>query len=402
MADSVPPPLTDDEKRAAKKRKWARRRKAVFLLFLIFLAVLTGARATAPRMITAYVNRVIDRNPSYDGRIGGIGISLWKGEYSIYDIRLNKVTGNVPVPLFSAKRIDLQIQWNALLHRKIRGQVEVVEPEINFVDDSGSGEQQFGTGGPWLEMIRKLFPFEINRCEVTNGSVHFRSFTRKPQVDLYLSNVSVQVEDLTNVRSTNAQLFSTVTLNAMFMDQAPLTLQTKFDPFSYNPSFQLALKLIGLDVTKLNAFSKSYGDIDFKKGWFDLVVEIDAKEGTFDGYVKPLFRNLQIFSLSQDLPPNKNILDTFWEALVGTTQTILTNRPRDQFGTQIPVQGLLISPKPDILSAIGNILRNAFIRAYLPRVTGAYAPDVQDMKFGVGSDVDDKSVVNPTAPGNIP
>ena len=187
----------------------------------------------------------------------------------------------------------------------------------------------------------------------------------------------------------------------MVMDQAPLTLQTKFDPFSFNPSFQMGLKLIGLDVTKLNDFSKSYGDFDFKKGWFDLVVEVDAKEGGFDGYVKPLFRDLQIFSLSQDLPPNKNILDTFWEALVGTGQVLLTNRPRDQLATYIPMKGLLVSPKPDILSAAGNILRNAFIRAYLPRLTG-YAQQIEDIKFDAGQTIDPKSVVDPTAPGNIP
>ena len=405
-ATTAPPasPLSAEEHLARKKlrRRW--RWKKLLLIFLVIVAAGSVMRMAAPAMITRYVNKVIDRNPIYDGKIGRITLSLWKGQYSIYDIRLNKTTGNVPVPLFYAKRIDLAVQWTALLRGKIRGQVEVVEPELNFVDASNGddSEQQFGGGGPWLEMIRDLFPFDINRCDITNGSGHFRAFNRKPQVDLFIDRLNVQVENLTNVQSSNKQLFSTVSINGMVMGTAPLTLKTQFDPFSYNPSFQMAMKLIGLDCTKLNEFTKSYGDFDFKKGWFDLVVEIDAKEGAFDGYVKPLFRDLQIFSLSQDLPPNKNILDTFWEALVGVGQGALTNRPRNQFATYIPVKGLLISPKPDILAAVGNVLRNCFIRAYLPRVNGSYAPAVNDMKFDAGQDIDPNSVTDPTAPGNIP
>ena len=396
--------MSDDEKKAAKHRRKVRRRKILFMTFLIVVAALSGLRAVAPRLITDYVNKVIDRNPSYDGKIGSIGMSLWRGEYSIYDIRLNKTTGNVPVPLFAAKRIDLAIQWNALLHGKIVGQVEVIEPQLNFVAEPGgdAGNQQFGAGGPWLGMIQDLFPFDINRCDVVDGSAHFRTYGSKPQVDVFIDQLQVQVEDLTNVKSSKQALFSTVTIHGMAMGQAPLSLKTQFDPFSYNPSFQLALRLIGLDVTKLNDFSKAYGDFDFRKGWFDLVVEIDAKEGTFDGYVKPLFRDLQIFSLSQDLPPNKNILDTVWEALVGVGQASLTNQPRQQFATYIPMKGLLISPKPDILAAVGNVLRNAFIRAYLPRLNRTYATNVDDIKFDPGQTIDPHSVTDPTAAGNIP
>jgi hypothetical protein len=88
------------------------------------------------------------------------------------------------------------------------------------------------------------------------------------------------------------------------------------------------------------------------------------------GYVKPLFRNLKVFSVSQDVKKD-NPLQFFWQALVGFTTNILKNRPRDQFGTLIPFSAdATSSTTTDIFATIGNILRNAFVRAYLPRLEG--------------------------------
>ena len=56
----------------------------------------------------------------------------------------------------------------------------------------------------------------------------------------------------------------------------------------------MGMRLLGLDVTRLNDLAVSYGKFDFERGWFDLVVEAEAREGQVNGYVKPLFRNLQL------------------------------------------------------------------------------------------------------------
>jgi hypothetical protein len=130
----------------------------------------------------------------------------------------------------------------------------------------------------------------------------------------------------------------------------------------------LGLRLLGLDVTKINDLALAYGKFDFKRGWFDLVIEADSKEGQLTGYVKPLFRDLKVFSVSQDVKQD-NVLQFFWQALVGAATTLFKNQSRNQFGTLIPFSGdASTATTPDILATIGNILRNAFVRAYLPRL----------------------------------
>jgi hypothetical protein len=132
----------------------------------------------------------------------------------------------------------------------------------------------------------------------------------------------------------------------------------------------MVLRLLGLDVTRINDLALTYGKFDFKRGWFDLVIDADSKEGQMTGYVKPLFRNLKVFSVTQDVKED-NVLEFFWQALVGGVTNLLKNRPRDQFGTLIPFSAdASTSTTTDLFATIGNVLRNAFVRAYLPRLEG--------------------------------
>ena len=140
------------------------------------------------------------------------------------------------------------------------------------------------------------------------------------------------------------------------------------------------LRLLGLDVVKINDLALAYGKFDFKRGWFDLVVEADSKEGQLGGYVKPLFRSLKVFSLSQDLKED-NVLQFFWQALVGATTSIFKSHSRDQFGTLIPFTGdATTGTATDVVATVVNVLRNAFVRAYLPRLENGQ-DSMQGLKF---------------------
>ncbi len=370
------------------KRRSILRILGIGILFLIIAAAI--ARPFLPWFVKSYVNRTLDRSQFYQGKVGDVTLHLWRGAYSIEDVTLSKVTGNIPVPLFAAKRVDFAIEWNALLHRRIVGQVVMDRPELNFVDAPSAADSQTGSGGPWLQILTDLFPFKINSARVQNGSVHFRSYQTKQPVDVYLSHMNASVDDLTNIQDQVTPLLTTVKSEALAMDQAKFEFQMKLDPFSYEPNFHMAARLLSLDVTKVNNLALAYGAFDFKRGWFDLVIETDAKAGQMTGYVKPLFRNLQVFSLVQDIKEDKP-LQFFWTALVGGVAEILKNRPRDQVGTLIPFKGNETGNSPDILATIGNVLRNAFVRAYLPRLQNG-SDQIEGLEFGPPSLTDPISV----------
>lgn len=357
-------------------RGWRR-----FGLLLLALALIAGVgRALLPWAVRDYVNRTVDRNPLYKGRIGEVRIHLWRGAYSIQDVRISKTAGNIPVPFFAARRVDFAIEWKALLHGKLVGRVLMDQPELNFVDAPGEEADQTGAEGPWLQMIRDLFPFKINTTTIRDGSIHFRAYHGEKPMDVYLSRVEGSIDNLTNIRDETNPLVSTVQGAGLVMDQAKFEYKMTLDPFSYRPTFHMAMRILGLDVTRINDLALTYGKFDFERGWFDLVVESDAKEGQLTGYIKPLFRNLKVFSLTEDIK-EQNPLRVFWQALVGAVTTVFKNQPRDQFGTLIPFSGDLSgTTTTDILATVGNVLRNAFVRAYLPRLESGQE-SVAGLKF---------------------
>lgn len=349
-----------------KYRVWKRLGIAVLILS-VFLGI---GRLFLPSLVQDYVNRTLDRNPLYDGTIGTVNIHLWRGAYSIEDVRINKTSGNVPVPFFAAKRVDFALEWKALLDRRIVGRVLMVEPAINFVDAPSEGDGQSGIGAPWLVMIRDLFPFKINSAVIKNGSIHFRAYQTAKPVDVYISQVEAVIDNLGNIHEETNPLVSTVSATGLVMDQAKFEYKMTLDPFSYHPTFHMALQVLSLDVTKINDLAMAYGKFDFKRGWFDLIVETDVQEGQITGYAKPLFRNLKVFSLTEDIEED-NVLQFFWQALVGGVTGVFKNHSRDQFGTLIPFSGDATgTTTADVIATIGNILRNAFVRAYLPRLEG--------------------------------
>jgi hypothetical protein len=183
-------------------------------------------------------------------------------------------------------------------------------------------------------------------------------------------------------------LLTTVNVTATAMDQANFEMHIKLDPFSYNPTFHLDLRLLGLDITSTNALIETYGGFNVKRGLFDLVIDVDCQEGSLTGYVKPLFRDMVIFDLIQDIKED-NPLQVFWQAIVGGTSAILTNYQRDQLATLIPFTGTLKGPQIDFLGTVGNVLRNAFIRAYLPRLEPKLQND--NLDFGPASLADSTS-----------
>lgn len=365
------PISNEPDKPQAKPPRSPRKRRSRWRLFgtlVVGVALLLGVgRLMLPSAVRWYVNRTLDQNPLYQGKIGDITIHLWRGAYSIHDVRILKVTGNVPVSFFSAKIVDFAMQWSALFHGKLVGRVSMEQPQLNFVDAPSEAESQTGEGGPWLKMIRDLFPFKLNAANIHDGSIHFRTYQKLQPVDVYLDHLDATIDNLTNIHNEVTPLVTTIKARGLAMDQAKFDFTMKLDPFSYEPSYHMAVRLLGLDVTKLNDLVQTYGRFNFKRGWFDLVIEVDAKEGQLTGYIKPLFRNLIVFDLREDLRDD-DPLQFFMQALLGVTTQVLRNQNRDQFGTLIPFTADFTGTKPDILSSVGNVLYNAFVRAYLPRL----------------------------------
>ena len=326
-----------------KLKSFAASRIGQIVLALILLLI--AVRIALPYIVKDYVNKTLSEIPEYSGRVGDVDIRLFRGAYIIEDAALVKTGGKVPVPFFSAKKIDLSVQWGALFEGSLVGEIELDSPKINFVAGPSKQTSQRGVDDSWTDKVKELFPLRINRFEIHNGEVHYRDFHRDPKVDIFLKNINADAENLTNSKDISKTLMATINAAGNAMGSGKFRLHADINPFEKSPMFNLDAELTNVDLPKLNNFIKAYGKFDVEKGTFQLYTELAASKGRFEGYIKPIFRNLQILSLEKD---SSNPLELFWEAIVGAVAGLFENKSKDQLAARIPFSGSFDNPSANI------------------------------------------------------
>ncbi|ORC55937.1 hypothetical protein BZK31_23820, partial [Pseudomonas floridensis] len=142
----------------------------------------------------------------------------------------------------------------------------------------------------------------------------------------------------------------------------------RFDPLSNFQDFDFRLRATGIQLRKLNDFSSAYGKFDFNAGNGDIVIEAQADKGQLSGYIKPLLRNVDVFNWRQDVEDkDKSVFRSVWEALVGTSETVLKNQRQNQFATRVDLSGSVRQQDISGFQAFLQILRNAFVQAFNAR-----------------------------------
>ncbi|MDB5048741.1 MAG: hypothetical protein JWO30_1812 [Fibrobacteres bacterium] len=361
--------IPDPSGKASPPGKTGRRplRKSVIWIAAIAV-VLIGIRAAMPPVILHFANRKLDQIPEYKGHIRDVDLSVFRGAYQIKDVRLEKIQGESRAPFFSADLVDLSVEWSALLrHRSFVGEVKLYRPRLNFVVAETKKKSQTGIDSSWEDRSTELFPLDINRFEIHDGEIHFRDLTRTPKVDVHLDRIDALAKGLTTHPRQGEALPATFHATARAMEHAKMRLDLKLDPLAKEPTFDMDGELSELRLTSLNDFLKAYAKVDAEGGTFSLYTEMAADKGRFKGYVKPLAKDVRIFS-----PGKKDeggILESAWEALVAGVVNIFENKRKDQVATQIPLSGKFSNPTAGIWRSVGYLLRNAFIQALRPNLS---------------------------------
>ncbi|HEX4121685.1 MAG TPA: DUF748 domain-containing protein [Verrucomicrobiae bacterium] len=343
-----------------------RRRISLWLRWtiLVLVVILVAGRLALPYFIKSYVNRRLGELPDYTGSVRTIDVHLWRGAYKILNIAIEKKSGDKPpVPFFSSPDIDLSLDWRELFHGAVVGQVIMTRPEVNFV---GGGQAQLGTNQPWESTFESFYPVRINKFEIDDGTVRFRNFQKSLPVNVYLTNFTLVATNLSNARSRPGELPAGIKASGNTIGGGWVDVVIKANPLASTPTFELNAAVTNVDLTALNNFLESYGKFDVARGEFEMYTSFASAQGKYDGFVKVLFKDLDVFSWEKD--HKKNILKLFWQAIVGLVSEGLKNQPHDQLAAQIPISGTYSGAHVGIIPAIGSLLKNAFIRALLPNI----------------------------------
>ncbi|MBF8743074.1 MULTISPECIES: DUF748 domain-containing protein [Pseudomonas] len=333
------------------------------------LALLLALHLALPYLVRDYLNDRLADMGDYRGRITDVDLAWWRGAYQINGLEIVKTTGKVPVPLLDAPLIDLSVSWRSLWYdHAVVAEVVFVHPVLNFVDGGNKRNSQTGQGTDWRQQLEKLLPITLNEVRIDDGTLTFRNFTSKPPVDLKATQLQASIRNLTNVRDEQGRRDASFDGTARLLGDARVESRATFDPFSDFDDFEFRLRATDIQLRRLNDFASAYGKFDFNAGHGDLVIEAQAEKGRLSGYIKPLLRDVDVFNWQQDVEDkDKGFFRSIWEALVGASETVLKNQPKNQFATRVELSGSVHQQDISGFEAFLQILRNGFIQAFNAR-----------------------------------
>jgi hypothetical protein len=215
----------------------------------------------------------------------------------------------------------------------------------------------------------------IKELQVTRSTFGYVNKAASPPYRVFLD---VTEGALTNLSNHEAEGPAGARLKGAFMGDGSASAEATFRAEKSGPAFNVGIRIENVDATKMNDLFRAYGRFDAASGHFFLYSEMAAKDGVITGYVKPLFKDLEVYAKEQD--KSKSIARKAYERVVGGVAKILKNRRREEVATKATVLGRIDNPKVPIIDVVVRLVQNAFFKEILPgfdRAAGAGSDDTE-------------------------
>lgn len=201
----------------------------------------------------------------------------------------------------------------------------------------------------------------VDQATVTNSSVGFVNETTQPPYRVFVANARLEVTNLSNHLTEGTAV---ATLTGKFMGSGATVARAHFRPELKGADFDLDLRIDDTQMRGMNDLLRAHGKFDVVAGLFSFYTELTVKNKRIEGYVKPLFRDLDVYEEHQDR--HKPAIRRLYERLVDGAAKVLGNRPRDEVATKAELSGPIENPKANSLEIIIGLIQNAFFKAILP------------------------------------
>jgi len=348
-----------------------RRYRCSLSVIVVLVGLLLCLHLALPWLVRDYLNRQLADMGDYRGHIEDVDLAWWRGAYRLEGVTIVKPDDPVPAPLLDAPAIDLAVSWRALWQdQALVARVRFEQPRVTFVDGGDQpGATQSGAGTDWRAQLQQLLPITLNEVVVRDGQLDFRNVHSDPPVHLKATALNARVTNLTNTASAaSGTRVAQFDAHAKVLGEADLQSRAAFDPLDDLHDFDFRLKVTGMALPGLNNFTRAYANLDIAEGNGDLIIEASARDGRLDGYIKPLLKDVDIFTWKQDVQQSDDSLfGAAWEALADGVETLFKNQRKDQFATRIPLSGSVENSETSTWQAFLGILRNAFVEAFSAR-----------------------------------
>ncbi len=201
----------------------------------------------------------------------------------------------------------------------------------------------------------------VDLLKITDGTLGYVNRATDPNVRIYADRIEASFKEFSNQLVEGSSEFQ---MRGRFMGSGDARVTGTFRPETKSPNLILNIAIENTDLTAMSKIFQAYGKFDIKKGEFSFYSEMTIRDNTVHGYVKPLFKNMEVTDMRT--PEQKSLFHKLYVEAVSAATKILTNRPRQQVATVTDISGPLESPTTNTMQTIVNLVKNAFFKAILP------------------------------------
>ena len=213
------------------------------------------------------------------------------------------------------------------------------------------------------QATRTSTEFRIERLEVMKSTFGFMNQAARPAYRLQLTDTNLTVEHLGNQRRDGPAV---ARLTGQLMGRGETRLTVSLQPQAGSADMDVTAQIEGADLVRLRDLVRAYGGFDITAGEFSVYSELQMKAGAIDGYVKPLFRGVEVGTDGEAVAAEKGLRQRVYEGVVGIGAKVLKNRLRGEVATVIPISGRVDRPQVARWETVGSLLQNAFLKPIAP------------------------------------
>ena len=202
---------------------------------------------------------------------------------------------------------------------------------------------------------------KIEKATIRNSEFGFVNEAASPPYRVFLTNGEMGLNNISNQFMEGS---GSLTLKGKFMGSGDTVLTGTFRPETKSPDFDVNLRIEDTQMRSMNNLLRAYGNFDVVSGTFSFYSQLSVKDGSIDGYLKPLFKDMKVYDQRQDA--DKTLFHKMYEGLIGGIAKLLENPQHEIVATKADISGKVDNPKTSTWQVIGNLIRNAFFKAILP------------------------------------
>lgn len=210
----------------------------------------------------------------------------------------------------------------------------------------------------------------IDRLDVLKSTFGFTNQAAKPAYRLHLTDTNLSVEHLGNQGQNGPAV---ARLSGQLMGRGETRLTATLQRQAGRADMDVTAQIENADLVRLKDLIHAYGGFDITAGEFSVYSELKTKGGAITGYVKPLFRGIEVGSDGEAVA-EKGLRQRLYEGVVGIGAKVLKNRLRGEVVTVVPISGRVDRPEVARWETVGRLLQNAFLKPIAPGYEPARNP----------------------------